>query len=323
LDSIDQICSEIRKLTDKVVKKNLTDGMLFSGGLDTSVIAFVASKYTKLEAFTVAFENSPALDLEYSKLMANLLKMNHTIHFFGEEEMHSAIQDVIKILKVFDPMDVRNSVAAYVGLKAAKENGIKGIMTGDGLDELLGGYSWLFGFNEKELMEYLSNMWQVMQFSSIPMAQSLGLVAKPPFLDPEFKSFAYGVDTKLLIRSERDKIWGKWIIRKAYEGLLPDEIVWRVKVPLEFGSGTTIFPKVFSEKISDKYFQEKAKKYQETDQVTIRDKEHLFYYEIFRSHFGIPSEVFKDAEGKQCPYCKSKGGNVKSKFCKVCGAYPI
>ncbi len=323
MGSIAQICSQIRRLTERAVKKNLTDGMLFSGGLDTSIVAFVASKYTKLEAFTVAFQNSPALDLKYAKLMANLLNINHTIQFFGEEEMDLAIQDVIKILKVFDPMDVRNSVASFVGLKAAKENGIKGIMTGDGLDELLGGYSWLFKFNEKELKEYLSNMWQAMQFTSIPMAESLGLLAKAPFLDPEFKSFAYGVDPKLMIRRERGEIWGKWIIRKAYEGLLPDEIVWRKKTPLEFGSGTTIFPKVFSERISDKYFQEKAKKYQESDQVTIRDKEHLFYYENFRSNFGIPSEVFKDAKGKQCPYCNSKGGNPKSKFCKVCGAYPI
>ena len=323
MDSLDQICSEIRRLTDKVVQKNLTDGMLFSGGLDTSIVAFAASKYAKPEAFTVAFENSPALDLKYAKLMADLLKMNHTVHFFGEEEMHSAIRDVIKVLKLFDPMDVRNSVAAYVGLKAAKENGIKGVMTGDGLDELLGGYSWLFSMNEQERKDYLSNMWQVMQFTSIPMAESLGMVSKPPFLDPEFKAFAYGVDTKLMIRNERGKTWGKWIMRKAYEGLLPDEIVWRVKTPLEFGSGTTIFPKVFSEKVSDSYFQEKVKKYREADQVTIRDKEHLFYYEVFRSHFGVPSEVFKDVEGKQCPHCKAKGGNVKSKFCKVCGAYPI
>jgi len=297
--------------------------MLFSGGLDTSIAAFVASKHAKLEAFTVAFENSPALDLKYAKLMADLLKVNHTVKFFGEEEMHSAIQDVITVLKVFDPMDVRNSVAAYVGLKAAKTNGIKGIMTGDGLDELLGGYSWLFGLNEQELKDYLSNMWQVMQFTSIPLAESLGMVSKPPFLDPDFKSFAYGVDTKLMIRRERGEIWGKWIMRKAYEGLLPDEIVWRTKTPLEFGSGTTIFPQLFGEKISDSYFQEKAKKYREMDEVTIRDKEHLFYYEIFRSHFGIPSEFFKDKQGKQCPHCKAKGGNPESKFCKVCGAYPI
>ena len=323
MDSINKICSEIRQITAKVVQKNLTDGILFSGGLDTSIVAYEAAKHTKLEAFTVAFENSPALDIKYAKLMADLLKMNHTIHVFGEQEMYSAIQDVIKVLKLFDPMDVRNSVAAYVGLKAAKENGIKDVMTGDGLDELLGGYSWLLKFNETELKEYMSNMWQVMRFTSIPMAISLGMVSKPPFIDPEFKSFAYNVDPKLLIRKERGKIWGKWLIRKAYEGLMPDEIVWRPKTPLEFGSGTTIFPQVFSKKIADSYFQEKTKKYLDADKVTIRDKEHLFYYEIFRSHFGVPSEFFKDFEGKQCPYCKSKGGNPLRKFCKVCGAYPI
>ena len=91
MGSTNEICLELRKLTEKVVKKNLTDGILFSGGLDTSIVAFEASKHTKLEAFTVAFENSPALDVEYSKLMADLLKMNHTVHVFGQEEMHSAI----------------------------------------------------------------------------------------------------------------------------------------------------------------------------------------------------------------------------------------
>ena len=323
MDSINQVCQELRKLVDNVVQKNLTDGMLFSGGLDTSVVAFAAQKFAKLELFTVAFENSPALDLKYAKLMAKLLKMNHTIHVFGDTEMQSAIKDVIKVLKLFDPMDVRNSVAAYVALTVAKENGIKGVMTGDGLDELLGGYSWLVNLNEQELKDNLSSMWRVMQFTSIPMAESLGMVSKPPFIDPDFRAFAYCLDTKLMIREERGKMWGKWIMRKAYEGLLPDEIVWRKKTPLEFGSGTTIFPQVFSKKVSDSYFQEKVKKYREADQVTIRDKEHLFYYEIFRSHFGVPSEVFKDAEGKQCPHCKAIGGNMKSKFCKVCGAYPI
>ena len=288
MGSLDQICQEIHRITNKVVKKNLTDGILFSGGLDTSIVAYEAAKYTKLEAFTVAFENSPALDIKYAKLMAKQLNMNHTIHVFGEDEMQSAIHNVIKVLKIFDPMDVRNTVAAYVGLKTAKENGIKGVMTGDGLDELMGGYSWLFGLNEKELTEYLSNMWQTMQFTSIPMAKSLGMESKPPFLDPEFKAYATKVDPKLMIRKEQDTIWGKWIMRKAYEGLLPDEIIWRTKTPLEFGSGTTIFPKVFEQKISDQYFQKKTKKYLEEDQVTIRDKEHLVYYEIFRSQYGVP-----------------------------------
>lgn len=316
------MCSQIRLLIDKVVKKNLANGILFSGGLDTSIIAFVASKYSSLKAFTVAFENAPALDLEYSKIMTNLLKMDHDIHFFAEKEMFSAIREVIKTLKVFDPMEVRNSVAIFVGLIAAKENGIKGIMTGDGLDELFAGYSWLFNLSQSELVSRLSSMWQTMHFSSIPLARSLGMEAKAPYLDPEFKSFAFSVDPKLKIRSERGKIWGKWIIRKSFEGLLPDEIVWRLKYPIEYGSGTTVFPKFFGEKISDGYFQEKAKEYLEKDQVSIRDKEQLFYYEIFRSLFGTPIKIFLKAKGKLCPYCKSKG-DERSSFCRICGAYPI
>ena len=322
MDPIEDTCSQIRLLIDKVVKRNLANGILFSGGLDTSIIAFVASKYSSLNAFTVAFENAPALDLEYSKIVANLLKMNHEIHFFAEQEMFSAIREVIKTLKVFDPMEVRNSVAIFVGLTTAKENGIKGVMTGDGLDELFAGYSWLFNLSESELSSRLSNMWQIMRFSSIPLARSLGMEAKAPYLDPEFKSFAFNVDPKLKIRSERGKIWGKWVIRKSFEGLLPDEIVWRLKHPIEYGSGTTVFPKFFEEKISEEYFQKKAKKYLEEDQVSIRDKEQLFYYEIFRSVFGAPLKVFSKAKGKVCPYCKSKG-DERSSFCRICGAYPI
>ena len=323
MDSSDEVCQELRKLTEKVVEKNLTDGMLFSGGLDTSVVAFETSKFTNIELFTVAFENSPALDLKYAKLMANLLKMNHTVHFFGDTEMQSAIRAVIKVLKLFDPMDVRNSVAAYVALTVAKEHGIKGVMTGDGLDELLGGYNWLFNLSDQERKDNLFNMWWVMQFSSVPMAKSLGMDSKLPFIDPAFREFAYRLDPKLMIREEHGKTWGKWIMRKAYEGLITDKILWRKKTPLEFGSGTTIFPQVFNEKIPDSYFQEKVKLYREADKVTIRDKEHMFYYEVFRSHFGVPSEVFKDNEGKQCPHCKAIGGTLESKFCKVCGAYPL
>ena len=323
MDPIENMCSQIRVLIDKVVKKSLANGILFSGGLDTSVIAFVASKYSSLKAFTVAFENAPALDLEYSKTMANLLKMDHKIHFFGEEEMFPAIREVVKTLKVFDPMEVRNSVAIFVGLTTAKENGIKGVMTGDGLDELFAGYSWLFNLSESKLISSLSNMWRTMRFSSIPLARSLGMEAKTPFLDQEFKSFAMSVDPKLKIRSERGKSWGKWIIRKSYEVLLPDEIVWRAKDPIEYGSGTTVFPKFFGEKISDGHFQKKAKEYLEKDKVSIRDKEQLFYYEIFRSLFGTPIKIFSKAKGKLCPYCKAKGGDEKSKFCRICGAYPI
>lgn len=312
----------IRRLTDRVVKRNLADGILLSGGLDTSIVAVVASKYSRLEAYTVAFEDSPALDIEYAKKIANLLKVSHTIRFFGAEEMPSVIREVIRVLKVFDPMEVRNSVAVFVGLNAAKEHGINSILTGDGLDELFAGYSWLFNLSESELASRLYRMGQTMQFSSIPMAHALGMDAKAPYLDPEFKSFAYSVEPNLKVRSEGGKTWGKWIIRKSFEGFLPHEIVWRVKTPIERGSGTTIFPQLFDERIPDTSFQEKAKKYLEEDHVSLRDKEHLSYYETFKSLFGVPIEIFAESKGKLCPYCRSKGDR-RSNFCRICGAYPI
>lgn len=322
LNSLEDVCAQIRLLTDKAVKRNLTDGILLSGGLDTSILALMASKYRKLAAFTVAFKNAPAPDIEYAKLIASRFMMNHQIHVFDEEEMLPAIQNVVKTLKVFDPMTVRNSVAIYIGLELVKENGVKSIMTGDGLDELYAGYSWFFNMNEIELNARLANMWQSMEFTFIPMAESLGMEAKVPFLDDEFKTFAMNVDSKLKVKNERGQVWGKWIVRKSFEGLLPDEVIWRVKTPIEIGSGATVFPQFFEAKISNKYFNEQVKHHLEKDNVLIRDKEHLFYYEVFRSFFEPPAKIFSDVQGKLCPQCRSKVDS-RSNFCRICGAYPI
>jgi asparagine synthase (glutamine-hydrolysing) len=248
--------------------------------------------------------------------------MNHEVHVFDEEEMFPAIRSVVETLKVFDPMLIRNNVAIYIGLQQAKENGISSVMTGDGLDELFAGYSWFFNLSEDELNVKLTNMWQSMEFSFIPLAESLGMEAKVPFLDDEFKAFAMNVDSKLKVGSERGQVWGKWIIRKSFEGLLPDEIIWRVKTPIEIGSGATVFPKFFEAKIPDKDFKDKVKNYLNKDKVSLRDKEQLFYYEIFRSLFESPAEIFSEAKGKLCPQCQSRI-NEKSNFCRICGAYPI
>lgn len=322
MDSLEEVCAQIRLLTDKAVKRNLTDGILLSGGLDTSILTLIASKYRRIAAFTVAFKNAPAPDIEYAKLIASKFVMDHKVHVFDEEEMFPAIRNVIEILKVFDPMLVRNNVAIYIGLKLTRENGISSVMTGDGLDELFAGYSWLFNLSKAELDARLVNMWQLMEFSFVPLAESLGMEAKVPFLDSEFKAFAMNVDSRLKVKSERGQVWGKWIVRKSFEGLLPDEIIWRVKTPIEVGSGATVFPQFFEAKISDEYFDEQVKRHLEKDHVQIRDKEHLFYYEAFRSFFEPPAKIFSGAQGKLCPQCQSTI-DERSNFCRICGAYPI
>ncbi|MHC1624674.1 MAG: asparagine synthase-related protein [Methermicoccaceae archaeon] len=319
-DEIEDICSEIQILAEEAVRANASEGILLSGGLDTSILAVIASNFTELRAITVAFENAPAPDVEYATLMANELGLEHTVHILTEDELYSTIPEVVSILKSFDPMEIRNSVAIYAGLKAAKEMGMHTIMTGDGCDELFAGYSFLFGMDKEELDMELKKLWDVMFFSSVPLSTALGMKANLPYLEHNFKDFAMKLDSKYKIRIENGNIQGKWILRKAFEKMLPQEITWRVKTPIEYGSGTTTLPDFFNKKISDIEFENKKRKYLAEDKVTIRDKEHLFYYEAYRSLIGVPHPVRGD--GKICPQCNS---NVpeKATYCRTCGAYPI
>ncbi len=320
--SVEETCYKIRSLFEEAVKRNLGEGILLSGGLDTSLVALVASKHVRLlNAFTVGFKDGEAPDVKFAKKMANYLKLKqHFIHYFDEEEAVKAVKDVVRIMRSFDPMEIRNSVTILIGLEKAKENGINTIMTGDGSDELFAGYSILFNLDKEALEEQLKKLWKWMRFSSVELGKSLGIEVKIPFLYPEFKTFAMEIDPSLKIRKEKGEMYGKWILRKAFEGSLPDELIWRVKMPIEFGSGSTFLTEKFNLKISDEEFFEKKQKYLEDDKVTIRNKEHLLYYEVYRSTFGPPKP--DDPKKKTCPYCQA---NVpeKSDFCKTCGAYPV
>jgi len=319
MPTIDRVCFELRSLMEDAVKRNLAEGLLLSGGLDTSIIALIASKFTSLKAFTVALESAPAPDVEYASLVARRLGIEHFIHYFNEDELYDALHATIRVVRSFDPMEIRNSAAIYIALRVARGEGLNAIMTGDGSDELFAGYSFLFDLEGDELKSELERLWRVMRFSSIPLAEALGIEAKLPYLDPHVRDFASKLNPSYMIREERGQKWGKWILRKAFEGLLPDEIIWRVKTPIEHGSGTTILPALFEQKISDEEFQEKRGKYLEADRVVIRSKEQLFYYEIYRSTVGTSHPVKR---GKTCPYCNSDVEEGAT-YCRICGSYPI
>ena len=273
-----------------------------------------------LKAITVAFQNAPAPDIEFATLMADNLGLKHIVHFFNEYELYDTLPIVIKTTKSFDPMEIRNSVVIYIGMKVAKEIGIRTILTGDGCDELFAGYNYLFGLEKEKLDMKLKKLCSMMTFSSISLAKVLRMQAKLPFLDSNLKDFALNIHSQYKVQTENGKIYGKWILRKIYEGILPRAIAWRVKTPIEVGSGTTILPDFFNQKISDIEFLDKKKNFKIEDRVTIRDKEQLSYYEIYKSVIGSPYPV--DENGKICPQCNS---NVQERatYCRTCGAYPI
>jgi asparagine synthase (glutamine-hydrolysing) len=317
-----KLLPEVRALVNKVVKKNMADSMLFSAGTDTQIIVAEAVKYKPdLPCLTMHFTGGNPKDTEYVKKMVAFLKLNQETKFFGKEEVLSNAPKVVKALKKFDPMEIRNSMPVYIGLTLLKEKGYKTVFTGDALDELFG-YPWQFHLSEEEFAQKQKEMWAEMGFSSIPMAESLEMTIKAPYMDPEFMDWAKKLPIKFKINMYNGVKYGKWIMRKAYEDVIPKDVIWRPKAPLEAGTGTEVLRTYFNDMITDAEFEEKKAKILAEDDVKIQDKEQLLYYEHFRKIFGKPKDVFPDNGGIQCPYCKSYI-KTKIQFCKVCGAYPI
>lgn len=318
----EKLILEERKIVNKVVQRNMAEGIMFSAGTDTSIIAYEAIKNNPdLKALTVEFEHGNPKDTKYVKAMVKHLDLDHEFILFGHDEMVEAAKKVIKILKTFDHMEVRNSIPVFIGLTSAKNRRIKSVFTGDGLDELFG-YPWQFELSENEFNEALSDMWKIIDFSSATVGKNIGIEVKQPYLDETFRDFTKKIPINLKVNFENGVKYGKWLMRKAYEGLIPDEVIWRAKAPCEQGTGTEILPKYFEKKVPTKLFQDKKEFYLKEDYVKLTTKEQLFYYEIFREKFGRPSEVYNDEQGKQCPNCRGYVSR-RTKFCRICGNYPI
>ena len=316
------LLSELRVLLNKVIQQNLAECLLFSAGTDTSILAYEALKFKPdLKAITLVFEQGMPEDIEFVKRMVAYLKLDHEFQVFDATDAARTAVKVINILKTFDPMQVRHAIPIYIGLTKAKNESLKSVFTGDGLDELFG-YPWLFHLSENEIIESLHNMWEEMTFSSIPLGESIGISVKTPYLDPSFMNYAKKLPLRLKINFEKGTQYGKWLLRKAYEDAIPSEVIWRPKIALEKGTGTVRLQDVFSKKISNEEFREKKQIYLAKDDVELLDKEQMFYYELFRNQYGSPSEAYPEKQGIQCPKCK---GYVKTKisFCKICGHYPI
>ncbi|MFA4888156.1 MAG: asparagine synthase-related protein [Candidatus Omnitrophota bacterium] len=295
----------LRYLLSEAVRRQAYDGLLFSGGLDTAVIAALNPK---VMAVTVSLENN-AEDIYYSNLLAKEFGFKHVHYAVDIEEALEAVPEVIRILRSFDPA-IPNDLTAYFGLKKAKELGILRIATGDASDELFGGYSFMQDI--EDLDGYILKISRTMTYSSNEIGGFLGLEIVQPFTDTAVVDFALGLTREMKIREVNGKIWGKWIVRKAFEDILPKEVAWQSKRPLEFGSGMTRLREVITRIISDDEFKEKQQAYP----VKFLNKEHLYYYEIFRKVVGaIPAP---NTGEKLCPGCGT-GLGLDAFHCKICG----
>ncbi|MCM8787482.1 MAG: asparagine synthase-related protein [Candidatus Omnitrophica bacterium] len=301
---IKKILKRLRNLLLASIMKNFYDGLLFSGGLDTSILAAFNKKAV---ALTVSL-GKYSTDIYYANLLAKKLKLKYVHCRVDVDGALAAIPKVIKILKSFDPA-LPNDLAIYFGIKKAKQIGLTSIATGDASDELFGGYYFMQKIDD--LNSYIAKIVKAMEFSSNKIAKFFGLKIVQPFADSAMIDFALKLPASLKIHKENGKIWGKWILRKAFEDILPKKIIWQSKRPIEYGSNMTHLRKIIEAKILDEEFKEKQLLYP----VKFLNKEHLYYYEIYRKVVG---DIPKSNTLYRCPGC---GGGLKigAFHCKVCG----
>ena len=314
---LEDISKNIYQILEESCNSCKSNLISLSGGLDSSIIAHFLKKRDP-NSVAIISEDFVSTDLTYCQMISKEMKIPLSIYNVSTSTILEAIEDTIRILKNFNDIEIRNNVVMYLAIKWAKENNQKSIVTGDGADELFAGYNFLVNKPENELEAEIKRVCSIMHFPTQKIGMELGIKIESPFLNQKIIELASQIPSNLKIKEEDGKRYGKWILRKTFEKHIPLQIAWRRKSPMQEGAGTAGLTNLFESIISEEAYVEKKLTVEKNEGVVIRSRESMYYYEIFKKLYGSP--VDDDAEYK-CPYCKHEVNN--SKFCRMCGAFPI
>lgn len=301
--------TEIRQaLEDAVHRQLMSDvpyGVLLSGGLDSSVTSAIAKKYSQrriesddkeqawwpqLHSFSVGLEGSP--DLAAARKVADHIgTVHHEIKFTIQEGL-DAIKDVIYQLETYDITTIRASTPMYLMARVIKSMGIKMVLSGEGADELFGGYLYFHKApNAKEFHEEtVRKLSKLHMYDCLRANKSLaawGIEGRVPFLDKEFMDVAMRINPEdKMIKDGRIE---KWVVRKAFEDMLPESVAWRQKEQFSDGVGYSwidtlkalVNQEVTDEQMANAHFRFPIQ--------TPQNKEEYYYRTIFEGHF--PSDA--------------------------------
>ena len=295
----------LRDALSQAVKRQLMSdvpyGVLLSGGLDSSITSAVAKIYADkriesndqkaawwptLHSFAVGLDGSP--DLKAAKKVADHIGTVHHEIIFTIQEGIDAISDVIYHLETYDVTTIRASTPMFLMARVIKSMGIKMVLSGEGSDEIFGGYLYFHKApNDKEFhQETVRKLEKLHQYDCLRANKALaawGIEGRVPFLDKEFMDIAMSINPKdKMISEERME---KWVLRKAFEHLLPKEVAWRQKEQFSDGVGYSwidTLKKMVENEISDQKFAQASQRFSVNPPM---NKEEYYYRNIFESHF--------------------------------------
>jgi asparagine synthase (glutamine-hydrolysing) len=292
----EEMADKIRDIIQRSLRSridfNVPTASLLSGGVDSSVIAFLADEAyrkkfgtgSRLKTFALGVGESQ--DIRNARLMSEHIQSDHYELIVDLDRMLTVLPQVIYYLESFDPSLVRSSVSNFLITEYAKEKGIQAILSGEGGDEVFCGYEHLKNTPEEELftkqMECIGFLHNnaSLRLDRMNHCHSIRVVA--PLISGELLNYAMAIPSEYKIRSANGQKIEKWIFRKAFEKDLPKEIAWRVKQEFSQGSGSSdILPAYFENEIPNKELKAAQSQY-----PFIRSKEELHYFRLFSSHFG-------------------------------------
>ncbi|MGQ9621511.1 MAG: asparagine synthase B [Bacteroidales bacterium] len=300
--------SELRKSLEEAVHRQLMSdvpyGVLLSGGLDSSVISALARKFAamriesqdireawwpRLHSFSVGLKGSP--DLAAARKVAEHIGTVHHEIIFTIQEGIDAIPDVIYHIETYDVTTVRASTPMYLLARVIKSMGVKMVLTGEGADEVFGGYLYFHKAPDAKAFheETVRKISKLHLYDCLRANKSLaawGVEGRVPFLDREFLEVAMNLNpVDKMVKNGRIE---KWIVRKAFEDILPESVIWRQKEQFSDGVGYSwidTLREIANRKVTDA--QMKTAKYRFPVNPPLTKEEYL-YRSIFSEHF--PSE---------------------------------
>lgn len=303
--SIQKIKEALEAAVHRQLMSDVPYGVLLSGGLDSSVTSAIAKKYAQkriesddvadawwpqLHSFSVGLEGSPDLAAA-QKVADHIGTVHHEIKFTIQEGL-DAIKDVVYNLETYDITTIRASTPMYLMARVIKSMGIKMVLSGEGADELFGGYLYFHKApSPKEFHEEtVRKLDKLHMYDCLRANKSLaawGIEGRVPFLDKEFMDVAMSINPKdKMINGERME---KWVVRKAFEDMLPESVAWRQKEQFSDGVGYSwidTLKELVGQEVSDEQLANARFRFPIQTPTT---KEEFYYRSIFEGHF--PSDA--------------------------------